>query len=99
MARVFVKTLQWWELRRLFYNFIMLVGGLISFQIAAVSIPLLYIIIGIILNVGYSIVWLIDLNFKKRRRRNLSGLLFVLYLFLSIFFVVGFSLWLLTVSA
>lgn len=79
----------------MFYNLIMALCGYLSIQIAAVSIPLLYILIGVSLNIGYSMVWLIDLELRKRRHHNSSRTLYIIYLVLSILLVIGFSFYLL----
>lgn len=89
------KLLNWWEYRRLFYNIIMAICGYLSLKIAYVSIPLFYILIGITLNILYSVMWLIDVALHKHSEKSNSGSLFLLYMCLSMLSVLGFSFYLL----
>lgn len=86
------RNLQWWELRRFYYNLIILVCGYLSIQIATISIPLFYILFGIALNIGYSLNWLLDNALKKNRHAGYSNALFISYVILSILLIFGFSL-------
>ena len=59
--RKWYERILWWEVRRIPYNIIMYFVGLLSFQIAYVTIPLIYLIIGLGLNAFYTLGWIIEL--------------------------------------
>lgn len=92
----------WWEIRRIPYNVIMYFAGLLSFYISYISIPLIYILIGLAFNVIYTLGWIIELlivqkdenNERIKYRRNV----FLGYLALSVLFVFGIALLLLIIK-
>jgi hypothetical protein len=49
--RTWSQIIGWWEIRRIPYNLILLLAGFLSLQIAYVSIPLIYVVFGLGLNV------------------------------------------------
>jgi len=49
------QKLLWWEIMRIPYNCIMFLFGIGSLMISAVNIPIIYILIGLGLNVIYTI--------------------------------------------
>lgn len=51
----------WWEIRRIPYNIIMYLVGLLSFQIGYVTIPLVYLVLGLGLNALYTFGWIVEL--------------------------------------
>jgi len=78
------KVLAYWELRRIPYNLIMLLGGIASIAIFSVTIPILYILAAIVFNIGYSFLWLIDLQLIKRKNIDRSKKIFRYYIFISL---------------
>ena len=73
--RKWYEIILWWEIRRIPYNIIMYFIGLLSFQIAYVTIPLVYLIIGLGLNVLYTLGWIFELlviNRLKEQERRVS---------------------------
>lgn len=72
----------------------MVVAGLLSILIASATIPLLYIIVGLVLNVGFSFLWLIDMT-SLRKNKELGQKIFKYYTLGSIILVFCFSLMLL----
>jgi len=96
--RRWYEIILWWEVRRIPFNIIMYFIGLASFYIGYVTLPLLYIIIGLTLNVGYAFCWIIELTLI----RGLNGTIklkypkiaFLSYLAMSTAIVVGFALFL-----
>jgi hypothetical protein len=72
----------WWEFRRIPYNIIMYFIGLLSFQIGYVTIPLVYLIIGLGLNILYTLGWIIELIFIKRLEDKGRMMKYPLYAFL-----------------
>lgn len=94
------EIILWWEIRRIPYNIIMYFVGLLSFYICFVTIPLIYLIIGLALNVIYSFGWIIELIYIKRKEKESWKLKYpkyalITYLIFSIAFVLGFALYLL----
>jgi hypothetical protein len=65
--RKWYEIVAWWEARRIPYNIIMYFVGLASFYIGYVTLPLLYIFIGFVLNIGYTFGWLIELAVIKNK--------------------------------
>ena len=51
----------WWESRRLWYNLLMIVFGLLSFMISFITIPAYYILIGLSLNLYYTLGWILEI--------------------------------------
>lgn len=60
-----LKTIRWWELNRIFYNCYMLIIGFLSFFIGYVSIPVIYIFIGLGLNMLFTTSWVGELLFIR----------------------------------
>jgi hypothetical protein len=77
------EIILWWEIRRIPYNIIMYFIGLLSFQIGYVTIPLVYIIIGLGLNVLYTLGWIIELLFINRLKDKDRKIKYPRYAFLS----------------
>ncbi len=90
----------WWETRRIPYNVVMYFVGYLSFYICFVTIPLVYLVIGITLNIFYTFGWIIELLFINRgqnenRKLKYSKFTFVFYLISSSLFVLGIAVLLL----
>ena len=81
--RRWYEIILWWELRRTPYNVIMYFIGLLSFKIGYVTIPLVYIIIGLGLNVLYTFGWMIELLFINRLKEENRRLKYPQYAFIS----------------
>ena len=91
------KVVFWWELRRIFYNMIIFLIGWLSFYIAFVTIPLVYGVIGFILNVVYSFTWIMELllshRFDSRNRAKYRKYALIIYTCLSAFIILCFALY------
>ena len=83
-SKTWYKVLAYWELRRILYNVLMTLGGLLGMVVLYVNIPSLYFLIGILFNVGYSFLWFIDLYFLHRKKTDRGGKIFWLYSALSL---------------
>ncbi len=99
--RKWYQVIGWWEVRRIAYNVIMYFAGLLSFQIAYVTIPLIYIIIGFIFNVVYTFGWIAELLFivnleDKNTKLKYAPFALLCYLFFSMLLVFAFPILLLT---
>ena len=81
--RKWYEIILWWELRRLPYNIIMYFIGVLSFQIGYVTIPLVYLIIGLALNVLYTFGWIIELLFINSLKEKNRSTKYPQYAFLS----------------
>ena len=94
--RKWYEIVIWWELRRIPYNIIMCFVGLTSFYVGHVTIPLVYILIGLLLNVGYTFCWIVELIFRSRikehNRIKYPKTSFISYLVISSAIIVGISL-------
>lgn len=90
------STILWWEIRRIPYNLIMIFAGYLSLYIAYATIPALYEIIGLALNVIYTFGWIIELLFINDQNRYALAKYpknaFLIYVLISIILVFGFSL-------
>ena len=53
----------WWEKQRIAYNLIMAAVGFVSFFIGYISIPLVYILIAINLNILFTASWILEILF------------------------------------
>ncbi|TDT46798.1 hypothetical protein CLV90_0857 [Maribacter spongiicola] len=93
------EIILWWELRRIAYNIIMYFIGLLSFYICFVTIPLVYLVIGLVLNIIYTIGWIVELigrrNWKFESKLKYPKYAFNGYLVFSVITVFGFSIFLL----
>jgi len=78
------QKLLWWEIMRVPYNLFMLLFGIGSLMIAALSIPILYILIGLGFNLVYSAFGIIEIfsvesdnpkEIKRDRKRLFFGYL------------------------
>ncbi len=97
--RKWYEIILWWELRRIPYNVIMYFVGLLSFYICYVTIPLIYLLIGLGLNVIYTLFWMIELLAIKgknndRIKMNYPKYAFLAYFIFSVILVFGFALYL-----
>jgi len=96
--RKWYQVILWWEIRRIPYNIIMYLTGLLSFYICFVTIPLIYLLIGLLLNIIYTVGWIFELifvnKFKEQKRLNYPMYAFISYLILSAFFILGFAVFL-----
>lgn len=95
--RKWYEIILWWEIRRVPYNIIMYIIGLLSFYIGYVTIPLVYLIIGLALNVIYTLGWIIELMIIRRMENKGSKIkypryAFVSYLTLSALLVFGIAI-------
>lgn len=98
--RKWYEIILWWEIRRILYNVIMYFIGYASFYICYVSIPLVYLVIGIVLNALYTTGWIIDLLYIQRlnddnKKMQYPKRLFIYYLILSIILVFSIAFYLL----
>jgi len=84
-----------WEVLRIIYNFIMIIAGIASINIANVTIPIVYMAIGLLFNIIFTFLWIIDLFLIRYNRRSKSKSIFVYYTLLSILLVFSFSFWIL----
>lgn len=66
--RKWYEIIIWWETRRILYNFVMLIVGFLSLYIGYVSIPLVYLVTGIGLNVLYTFGWIFELLLIQRQK-------------------------------
>jgi|SRR5258706_4827374 len=86
----------WWELARIPFNLIIIFAGLLSFYIAYVTIPIVYEVIGFLLNCFFTLGWIIELAARKRRSkpevRKFRIYFFFGYLLLCLLLVLSFSL-------
>lgn len=92
--RSWTRTIIWWETRRIFYNIVMIGSGYLRFYIGYVSIPLVYLVIGLGLNAVYTFGWLVEIlpvkNLGSERLRTLyPNRAFIAYLIMSILFVLA----------
>ena len=55
----------WWEKQRIVYNLIMAVVGYASFFIGYMTIPLVYILIAINLNILFTASWILEVLFIR----------------------------------
>jgi hypothetical protein len=82
----------WWEIARIPFNIIMLIVGVGSFQIAYVSIPLVYLAIGFLINIFFTLTWIVELSsatiVKKLGRKKFRKYLFCGFLTVSVILVV-----------
>jgi uncharacterized membrane protein len=86
----------WWELRRLPYNLIMAVVGLLSMAIMHVTIPLIYMVMAVSLNVLYTSGWLLELLVRSVVQRpawqlRVAPIAWVVYLVLSALVPLSFT--------
>jgi hypothetical protein len=92
------EIILWWELRRIPFNIIMYFIGLASFYVAFVTIPLVYLVIAFLLNIGYALCWIIELviiqKLEGRIKMKFAAMAFFAYLVLSIVMVFGFAFFL-----
>jgi len=58
------EILIWWEKRRILYNAIMFIVGILSFFIGYITIPIIYIFFAINLNILYTFSWIIEIVLK-----------------------------------
>ena len=66
LSRNWFEIILWWEIRRIPYNLIMYFAGLLSFYVGYISIPLIYILMGLAFNVIYTFGWIIELSIIKK---------------------------------
>lgn len=85
------EIILWWEIRRILYNVIMLLAGCLSFCIGYVTIPLIYLVIGLGLNILYTLSWIVEIILNKYIPPRFSLYTFIAYTILSILFVFGFA--------
>lgn len=83
------QTVLWWEIYRIFYNGLMLIIGIVSIAVAAINIPILYILMAFALNLVYCLLWIIELSdkkelIKKNKIKSFRIKSFVIYLIVSI---------------
>jgi len=94
--RAWYQVILWWELRRIPYNLIMAAVGLLSMAIMAVSIPLIYVLMAVGLNVLYTGGWMVELlgrGLTKHPtwRTRFGPYAWLVYLILSALVPLGFS--------
>ncbi|QCK15643.1 hypothetical protein DCC35_13265 [Mangrovivirga cuniculi] len=77
-------TIGWWEKNRIVYNIYMLFIGFLSFFIGYITIPLIYILIGLTLNIIFTFSWIGELIFIrhfKSRKLTLKYTRFFIFIF------------------
>lgn len=93
--RNWLSIILWWEIRRIPYNLIMFGIGYLSFYISYVTIPLVYILIGLWLNIIYTLGWVIEIIIIKNLNKNIwvkyPNYALISYIILSILFVFGLA--------
>jgi hypothetical protein len=94
--RKWYKVILWWELLRIPYNILMYGIGYLSFYISYINIPLVYLLIGFLLNVFYTGGWINELLVVSRqsvdnREQYPRKKAFLTYLLLSVLFVLSIS--------
>lgn len=90
------QIILWWELRRVPYNLVMAGVGLLSMAIMAVTIPLIYVLMAVGLNVLYTAGWPAELLVRAFSRHPERGQRFaprawLAYLVLSALVPLGFT--------
>jgi len=94
--RKWYEIILWWEIRRIPYNIMMYFIGLASFYIAYVTIPLIYIGIGFLLNVGYTFCWIAEIvlhnQLSDTKKMVYPRITFCCYLALSTMIVFGVAM-------
>jgi hypothetical protein len=93
------EVILWWELMRIPYNAVMALVGYASFYIAFVTIPLVYIALGILFNLFFTLGWVSELTLQSSWTDPLSRRKFRIYfglgyLLFSIVITFSFSLFL-----
>ena len=93
--RKWYTIIVWWEIRRIPYNIIMYGVGMLSFYISFVTIPLVYLLIGLLLNIIYTFGWGIELIIKKRSsiktRLKYAPYAYLSYITFSALLILGFA--------
>jgi len=95
--RKWYEIILWWELRRILYNIGMYCAGLLSFYIAYVTIPLIYLGVAFLLNVFYTLGWIIELLFYNKMSSGLKlkfpKIAFIIYFIMSALFIFGVAVY------
>jgi hypothetical protein len=92
---LFLNTDKWykvilvWELYRIPYNLLMVLSSFIGITILHVTIPLVYMVIGIVFNILYTALSFIDLGIKKRTSQDKSKKIFISYYVFCSVLVIG----------
>ena len=99
--RKWYQVILWWELRRLLYNLILVAVGVIGLFIVHISISLVYLLIGVMLNLVYTLGWLGELLIVRKllseqTQRAYPKRFFLIYLLGSILLFVVFQWFLLS---
>ena len=81
--RRWYEIILWWEFRRIPYNVIMYLVGYLSFCICFVTIPLIYLVIGVGLNLIYTFGWIIELLFINRGQNESRKIIYPKFAFIS----------------
>lgn len=76
-----------WELLRIPFNIVMYFIGYLSFYISYVTIPLVYIFIGFLLNILYTGTWIIELSYTNKLAINDRRTMFRIWTFIIVIFV------------
>jgi len=94
--RNWYEIIIWWEVRRIPYNFLMYFVGIASFYISFITIPLVYLLVGLGLNLIYTFGWIIELIFRHKMSENLkmkfSNIVYIIYLLISTCIIFGIAL-------
>jgi hypothetical protein len=94
--RKWYEIILWWEIRRIPYNIIMFIVGMLSFYIGYVTIPLVYALLALALNVVYTFGWIVELlvicRLKYEKRTKYPQYTFIGYLLLSALMVFGIAI-------
>ena len=104
--RTVFQIIFWWELRRILYNIVALIGGIVSLSIMSIIVnvpngedlvePFAIIGFGILCNIGYSLVWIIEVFIKRNilfapRTFKIGTFITLLFIFLPL--VIHVFLW------
>lgn len=92
------QIIAWWEKRRIIYNTIMFVVGILSFFIGYITIPIIYILFAINLNILYTFSWIIEIAIFKHLNSDKStkqyvkwfSILFYIYSIIAVLFYIIF---------
>lgn len=86
----------WWELMRIPFNAFLAVLGMLSFYFGYVTIPLIYVITGMLINLLFSLSWTVELSsaalIRKIGRRKFRLIILFALLVLSTLIIFLLSL-------
>jgi hypothetical protein len=77
------EIIMWSEIRRVPYNIMMYLIGILSFQIGYVTIPVVYLIVGLCLNALYTFGWIVELLVVSKLKEKETLINYPAYAFVS----------------